>query len=198
MPIGAIKGKGSEKSWERAKGIAREQYPGLKDRDSSKFYSIVMIIYKNICKNKDCTPKNEAGISIILDRIEESSPTEENLTKSYEKWFLYEPVSGSKKKTMDAVLKLDEAMSKARVSLHGFVQRNRGLRLSENGDKEIIGGFLSKVWDRLIKPVLNDNTFEEVGIKEPEVGHKAAQELVNFVKVRYGVYQFTDLGDYIN
>jgi len=47
MPTGVVKTKKDEEAWNRAKSIARKQYPKIKE-DSDKFYAIVMTIYKNI------------------------------------------------------------------------------------------------------------------------------------------------------
>jgi len=72
LPQGVIKGPDAESSWKAAVAAAQEQYPGLKSKDSDRFYAIVMTIYKKMCKNKSCTPKSE-GMGSLLRRIEESA-----------------------------------------------------------------------------------------------------------------------------
>lgn len=45
MPVGVVRSYEDELAWERAKAIARRQYPEL---SGDRFYRVVMTIYKNI------------------------------------------------------------------------------------------------------------------------------------------------------
>ncbi len=71
MP-GFVSGPDGEKVWWMAKRLAKEQYPGLKDKDKDKFYAIVTSIMKNICKSNEynCGGFGES-MSDMLDRLEE-------------------------------------------------------------------------------------------------------------------------------
>jgi hypothetical protein len=86
MPTGAIKGPNAEEIWKRAKKIAEEGYPGLKDSNSNKFYAITMMIYKAICKKHGCSPSEERT-SLLLGRLELSESVDLTFDEAIEELF---------------------------------------------------------------------------------------------------------------
>ena len=195
MPAGAIRGRNAERIWKKATVVAREQYPGLKSKDSDRFYAIVMTIYKSMCKNKACSPKRE-GMSGILSRIElvESRVA---IPKDYRGWLLHEPVdSVSADFTKKAVGLLRSAVMKAAKELEAGMKDRAGGG-GKNFDSEVEGRALSDVWRKHVKPVLDDKRYDSVGFREPEPRVIAGQKLIDIIKGFYGIKGWTDLGDYI-
>jgi len=60
MPVNVVRNAQQEKAWNRAKALAKKQYPNIKE-GSARFYKIVMTIYKSISGYK---PKSELEASI--------------------------------------------------------------------------------------------------------------------------------------
>lgn len=194
MPAG-IRGPEAEKSWDRAKAAAKEQYPGLEAKNKDRFYAIVMTIYKSMCKNKACSPKKE-GMSDILNRIElvESKVA---IPKDYRGWLLHEPVDrASADLTRKAIGLLRSAVINAAKELEAGM-KDRANGGGKNFDSEVEGKALSDAWGKHVKPVLDDKRYDSVGFGEPEPRVIAGQKLIDAIKGFYGIKGWTDLGDYI-
>lgn len=195
MPVGAIRGPEAEKAWKSAVAAAKEQYPGMKSKDSDRFYAIVMTIYKSICKNKACSPKRES-MSSVLGRIE-LMEGKVSLPGNYKGWLLYEPADrGSADLTKKAIGDLNAAVRKAASELLGGMKK-RAKIAGKLFDKNVDGAALSKAWDRHVKPVLDSKQYVDVGFSEPEPRVVAGQKLIDVIKGFYGIKGWTSLGDYI-
>lgn len=185
MPSNSISGSESEKYWKKAKAAADEEYPGLKASDPDRYYATVMSIYKNMCKNNDCSPKAESmgvGMSVLLERLERWK------TKPIDWWQLFsfdDPKMA--KKAHDAVADLNGAMSTATKKLMG--------KLPDEYDEEGVGSAIGWVYRKYVKPVQKD--YVEVGALDTEPSMAAIQWLIDAVKKYYGIKGRTDIADYI-
>lgn len=197
MPVGVIKGPGSEAAWADAVKAAEEQYPGLKSENKDRFYAIVMTIYKNMCKNKGCTPKAESDLSMILNRIElfEDAVEGLQLPSDYEGWQLRDPMTSEDRETSrKAVLELNSNMRTAARELKAWMDRHE----ADESNMALVGRKLSAVWGEYIKPVLFAEEYRSIGLSDAEPAYEAGQRLINFVKNHYEIEGWTDLGDYIH
>jgi len=72
MPNKVIKGPDAEKMFSKAQEVAAKDYANLKVSDPDRYYAIVMAIYKKMCMNNNCTPKDESideSMSAVLGRL---------------------------------------------------------------------------------------------------------------------------------
>jgi hypothetical protein len=191
MPAGAIRGKESEKTWGLAVKAAKEQYPGLKSKDSDRFYAVVMTIYKSMCKNRACSPKRES-MSDLLCKLELLEGANGKIARDYRGWVLNEPFDKeSKELTKKAVGALNSAMKKAVADIID------GIKGESVFKEKAAGATLGKAWKKHVKPVVDDKRYRQVGLNEPEPRVTAGQILIDVVKKHYGIKFFTRLGDYI-
>lgn len=203
MPVGVIKGPDSEVMWNRAKEAAQEQYPGLKGKDKSRFYAIVMTIYKNMCTKHNCTPKAESDMSMILNRLELFESYSENfnddyLPKNYVDWQLQEPITQEERKiTSDAVKDLNSSMRIGMRELKKWME-SVDIDVSTTDGISEAGKKLSEVWNKHIKPIIENEKYKSIGINDAEPIYEAGQRLIDFIKRYYGLTGWTSLGDYIN
>lgn len=205
MPVGVIKGPDSEIMWNRAKEAAKEQYPGLKGKDKSRFYAIVMTIYKNMCTKHNCIPKAESDMSMILNRLElfESysdleDPNKDSLPKNYVGWQLQEPLTPEERNIMsDAVKDLNSSMKTGMRELKKWME-SVNIDVSTRDGMSEAGKKLSEVWGKHIKPVIGNEKYKSTGISDAEPIYEAGQRLIDFIKKYYGLTGWTSLGDYIH
>jgi len=196
MPARAVKGPEGESIWNRAVATAQKQYPGLKNSDSSRFYAIVMTIYKNMCSKHECTPKSKHEMSMVLNRIELLEGMDP-LPSSYYGWKLNEPLDSISKKTMsELVKKLNSAMRLSFSELKSWMDKNE-IDISKKEDFKRVGKNLYNTWGKNIKPIIDNKKYNKTGISDVDPIYEAGQRLIDYIKKYYNITGWTNLGEYI-
>ena len=87
MPASSVKGPYGETAWGRAKAQVEKEYAGKVSKGSTRYFELVMHIYKSICASPkhDCTPtirthpssRKVETMEKLLNKIEESVQIEE-------------------------------------------------------------------------------------------------------------------------